>query len=238
VLRGYRDTGRLLAITPLVVLWGAVASSLPTAFDYFYRPALAGQSAQYFLADAGATALGAFLATPAAIAIHRFIILDEAPMGRRIDFGRRTWRYVLWSFAFVLPAAVFGHLPAEAVSESEAIQLGITAGQVAGLVALLLLMVLFALLFPAIAVDAPGANWRRAARDMVGHYVRVVGILAFALSPVLLALVPIVLMEVRAAIEWFLLALVDAFSWTVSTPIASRLYQSIGSRVKQPAERA
>lgn len=109
-----------------------------------------------------------FLTTPFLIIIHRFIILEEAPTGYALSPAEsRFMRYFGWTVGFSVVSfvivAVIVSLPRD------------TPGAVgmAALFLFFLVMIRLTLLFPAIAVDAPGANWRAAFADTQGRVWRI-----------------------------------------------------------------
>jgi polyferredoxin len=96
-------------------------------------------------------------------------------------------------------------------------------------------------LFPAVAVDAPGADWRNAIRDTRKH-------IWFVLAVTILPFVPIGLlgsMVIPLFRPWAgsLIGLIVGILWigamllvalTLGAVIASRLYQVIGDRLNTP----
>ncbi|MCK1282320.1 hypothetical protein IVB41_00035 [Bradyrhizobium sp. 44] len=115
-----------------------------------------------------------------------------------------------------------------------------TVGTAVRFVALLFVLGLL-VLFPAVAVDAPGAEWRNAMSDTRKH-------IWFVLAVTILPFVPIGLlggMVVPLFRPWAgsLIGLIAGMLWvgamllvalTLGAVIASRLYQVIGDRLNTP----
>lgn len=178
----------------------------------------------------------AFLLTPYLIAVHRFIILGETATPYRLEpRAHRFQLFFLWSVVlsmfYWVPAFALGALPR-------------TTGTM--LVGSLLLLAIFVaavivstrliILFPAIAVDAPGATWGNAMADTKGHFWRILLISMLATLPVLVGMIAVALLAGEAL--WVVAApLEGAMSvvlMTLAVAVASRLYEQLGDRVKQP----
>src|SRR5262249_12486910 len=119
----------------------------------------------------------AFLMTPYAIAVHRFIILGEKTKSYRFAPAEpRFRRFFGWSLAFSVlftaPAAISAMLPA--LKDFLLVVLGILVWVVA---------IRASVLFPAVAIDAPGANWNRAMADTNGNAWRISLIIVGATLP-------------------------------------------------------
>jgi hypothetical protein len=200
-------------------------------------------------------AVEAFLMTPYAIAVHRFIILGEKTMSYRIAPAEpRFQSFFGWSLALSVlynaPAA-FEVLPGPTILKGILeVALGIAA-IVIGIRAILL--------FPAVAVDAPGANWRQAMADTKGYAWRIFLIIVLATLP--FVIVAVIVGGVAAMLARMLsgrfeptiagdalmalkdlqagyfhaahFAIIGLFVYTLAVVIASRLYQWIGVRVKE-----
>jgi hypothetical protein len=129
------------------------------------------------------SALVAALAlAPLAIAIHRFILLDETTSSYRIELGERRFRrFALFTFVLQMIAmspaalaflflAVIKRIPPAAMV---LLGLGLLVAMIAGAIVILVLTVRLTLLFPAVAVDAPRAGWNRALDESRGHFWRI-----------------------------------------------------------------
>jgi len=184
-----------------------------------------------------------FLLTPIAIAVHRYVLLGELTGSYRLSpADPRFRRFFLFTVVIQALMAVPGMLMSVAGGAS-----GVTAF-IVGLAAFVLLVVAAIvslrtlILFPAIAVDAPGAEWNNALQDTKGHSWRVFFI-------VLLTAIPAV--AIYAPLYWWLwfpagpsaaggviLALVQSVFGVLMiaafAAMASRLYRVIGDRLGRP----
>ena len=173
----------------------------------------------------------AFLMTPYAIAVHRFIILGEKTMSYRIAPAEpRFRRFFTWSLALSVlanaPAAIF-ELPGPTILT---VPLGAGLG-----IAAIVVGIRAIVLFPAVAVDTPGANWRQAMADTRGHAWDIISTIVMATLPfVIVAVVALGLLRASIAgdaviaFKDFLVpygAIVGLFEYTIAVVIASRLYQ-------------
>ena len=134
-----------------------------------------------------------FLLTPVAIAVHRFVLLGEVE--GRYALTPSEPRFLRF-FIFTLVFQMLAFLPMSLMS-----LLGKAASGGASLIVILFVAVLVLtivtviaslrvlILFPAIAVGAPGADWRHAMEDTKGHTWRVFFIvIVTAILPLLLIL--------------------------------------------------
>jgi hypothetical protein len=127
----------------------------------------------------------AFLMTPYAIAVHRFIILGEKTKGYRIaPADPKFRRFFCWWLA--LEAL---YLPPEAISAL----LPPLEPPFDFLLVVVLRIPVFVLairaiiLFPAVAIGGPGASWRQAIAGTGGHVWRVFFIILGAMLPLVIA---------------------------------------------------
>lgn len=182
----------------------------------------------------------AFLVTPYLIAVHRLIILGEVAPDYASGFrAPRFQRFFAWSVVFSAmwwAALSLASLP----SGLPGVAVLVAVAFVALVVSLRMIV-----LFPAVAVDAPGARWQNAFADTKGHVWRIFLIFVVAGLPIFLA--DIVVLSTALSIgvltsepllpEWStvggLLGGVAQFVYfTLAVVIASRLYESIGQRLK------
>ncbi len=185
-----------------------------------------------------------FLITPFCIAVHRFIILGEVTP-RYVIAPRqpRFWYFFGWTVLLSLIYLPIFLIPASWSRSAPVLALiSVTIVLVCAFVAVFLTLCL-TILFPAIAVDAPGASWQSALADTKGNMWRMFFIFLVAMLPPLAIglLVALALWPDRFAdegapfignnLDWSLLALVSAI---LAVAIASRLYQALGDRLKQP----
>src|SRR3954468_22615714 len=189
-----------------------------------------------------------FLLTPFLLTIHRSLLLGES--ATRYDFRPSSPRFQLffgWLALSVLLVTFPSFLGALTMPKGPVYYLGqaplidrFTIGTAVRFVALLFVLGLL-VLFPAVAVDAPGAEWRNAMSDTRKH-------IWFVLAVTILPFVPIGLlggMVVPLFRPWAgsLIGLIAGMLWvgamllvalTLGAVIASRLYQVIGDRLNTP----
>lgn len=94
------------------------------------------------------------------------------------------------------------------------------------------------ILFPAIAVDAPGADWQSVMADTRGYAWQIFFIMLLAALPILAAIIALAVVSVVTEREKLAIDVGGAvleFPWTtLMIVIASRLYQWLGNRVNRP----
>jgi hypothetical protein len=132
------------------------------------------------------TIVQAFVITPLAVAVHRFVLLGEIAGGYRLTTSEM--RYLRF-FGFSVALSVIAVIP------QIVINLGVGLGTALSLVFVLLGFVLMIfmiivmlrtlMLFPSIAVDAPSADWRNAMGDTKGHSWRVFFVLICTMVPLM-----------------------------------------------------
>jgi hypothetical protein len=190
----------------------------------------------------------AFLLTPYYIAVHRLIILDETarsyvlrPREPRFQkfFG---WSLIL-SGGMALLVLVFGLLLQFLALLLRVLTgtntLGIEMGVyfIAGCALIFILLwapARLSILFPAIAVDAAGANWRNVMVDTRGCAWQIFLIYLLAFMPVLV-IDSVFAVGSGKVVTAVIDNVVGIVSMTLFVVIASRLYQRLGNRVNQPA---
>jgi hypothetical protein len=259
VLLVYRDTGRALwrlrhlALTACLI---SLAHSLARLI--LNSPGVAvtvGREGRGWIALAFAAGW-IFLLVPFLIAVHRFILLDEAATHYEVQKNPRVLRFfgswIVLSIVAGLPIV----LATSAITASRLLEWWLLWGLVAPLILLLMVLCLrMTLLLPAIAVDAAGATWVNAYSDTKGHSL---GIFLIYLASV----VPLVIVgAIVMVVAWLLLTLglvvigfaglsyevarifgtlvsllafnvVYVCSAVLMLVVASRLYQLLGDRVK------
>jgi len=178
----------------------------------------------------------AFFMTPFLIAVHRFILLDERPTGYVLDFhSPRFMRF----FGFSVLVSALLEIPGTMWLAD--------VGSVASIGALIVVTFVslhLTLIFPAIAIDAPGANPNNAASDARGRlwFILLTGLLA--VLPLLLILVPGLVVDVSLRLSMpaagseppsllLLLVFLNAVPvQAVLVAVASHLYRSFADRLK------
>jgi hypothetical protein len=182
-----------------------------------------------------------FFMTPYIIAVHRLIILEEIAPSYVLRPGEpRFQKFFGWSL--LLWACELGLLGVFALLSAPMLLILPTASALFILITLTFATIFIlcwaisrlSILFPAIAVDAAGANWRTVMADTRGYawQILLIG---------LLASLPFVAVGI---VLWFSVGrktipgideVVGLASITLMVVIASRLYQRLGNRVNQPA---
>jgi hypothetical protein len=175
------------------------------------------------------------LLTPLAIAVHRFVLLNETMSAYKLD--TRDPRFVRF-FTFLAGLAVVMLIPRLIGDLFGPFLGGRLVSLILSIVAAIIL-VRNVILFPAVAVDAPGADWRNAMADTKGHSWRVFFILlcvtlppAIVVSIVLMVLfaIPIVGWVIAVAVQAAFVALAVA----AMAAAASRLYVDYANALGRP----
>jgi hypothetical protein len=140
------------------------------------------------------------LLAPLAIIVHRYVLLGELTSTYPLDpSSTRYMRFV--SFAIlvrilgIIPGSIENFLPDPRQNFALA-----AAGALAVLLSSIVVAVVVvrrAILFPAIAIDAPGANWTNAGRDTKGSSWRVAFILVCAALPAVFVSIPLWYLRLR-----------------------------------------
>lgn len=177
----------------------------------------------------------ALVTIPLAIAVHRFVLLGETTPAYRIDPNEpRFQKFFICALALALITLLPQLSPA---------LLGY--GPLSSLVALIMTIVCtiaavrVVILFPAIAIDAPDADWRNALEDTRGHSWSVYFTMMVVMLPPIV--VSIILFALLGRHGWFagilqaaLQAAISAFIWAASVAAASRLYAAYADRLGKP----
>jgi hypothetical protein len=169
VVTAHREAARAVVAVPvasLVILATYLADSAVEVFvvPEIYRPF------EYYALSAVRVIVVSLLQTPALISLYRYFIMGDRAGRYRFD-GPRFVRFFVWltSLSGLIVAA--GHLIEAAGDDWAIFGFGVAALLAAGFLTLRL-----TLLFPAIAVDAPGAIWRKAFDDTGGHVFRILSV--------------------------------------------------------------
>lgn len=134
-----------------------------------------------------------FFLTPVAIAIHRFVLLDEVAQRYEIGFSLRFMRFFLFSLMFQILIVVPGWLGriaawlldfengiAASIIFFPTLLVAVSASVLVAAVAALRVLILF----PAVAVDVPGAGWRNAMTDSKAHTLRIFFVVLVTAIPI------------------------------------------------------
>jgi hypothetical protein len=186
--------------------------------------------------------LQGFLLTPAAIAVHRFVLFGEREPSYRLEPGNPRFQRF---FFFTVVLQVFIAIPSALVVAVMPITRGSMAPD-----AIMVVLVLFTaivmlrtlILFPAIAADAPGAVLSNAARDSKGHSWRILFIVIAVAIPIIVVYLPMFYWlrwltgpsldgtVVRAVLE----AAETVIATAVYAALASRLFIALADRLARP----
>jgi hypothetical protein len=188
-----------------------------------------------------------FVVTPLAIAVHRYVLLNEVTQRYSINpSDPRFWRFFLFAlilFLLLLTPFLFAILSAWAMLTampliffSMSVVYFIAASM---LVAIIIIMVRTVILFPAIAVDAPGAGWMNAWRDSKGHFWRILLVMALVVVPAYVISLSLPLLFPSPhwffeAIGWLIDEAITVVTLAAMAAAASRLYVACGSRLGPP----
>jgi hypothetical protein len=246
VAQAYRDlvycVGALRTLFVVVVL---ITLAFETA-EILLLPSSPEQPSLNLLARFVSGLAQGFLVVPYYIAVHRLIILGEqttsyalAPSDPR--FQHFFWWWAAFSAATFLPMFLLAMLP-QARAMAPLPHLFALALMLIVFVAIIITTLRLTIIFPAVAVDAPGANWQNVMADTKGYVWR---IFLFGLLAGLPLIVPILILVALAAIgttrgsSWIFGpltmifgAVLSVLAMTLFIIVASRLYLWIGNRVK------
>jgi len=193
--------------------------------------------------------LDSFVMTPAAIAVHRFVLLGECATKYRLEPSEPRFRRF---FFFVFMINLVTSVPVTLAILADTyipgkLGNGVALLFVAMVVVGMILVLRSLLLFPAVAVDAPGVAWTNALQDTKGHTLHmlvivfltgiplVIGLKLFsgALYYVLSSLGALTLSRFVAAMVQTIEALLTAVLYA---GLASRMFAAFGDRLKAPPD--
>jgi hypothetical protein len=236
----YRDVWRvLLAMRKLVVCALLIILAVKVAEDLIPLRAWSGPIHGKLLGFV-AEAVQSFCLTPYLIAVHRFIILDEVTAGYAPDPSQpRFMSFFGWLLALsalsTLAFALQELLTAIGLSAVAAI-----ASTVVALIMVLIVSMRLTILFPAIAIDARGANASNALADTKSHVFRIFMIFLLALLPCAAIAVAVTLMlgpgvydtgTPVALVHLVVGAVITTITISLCVAIASRVFQALAGRV-------
>jgi hypothetical protein len=175
--------------------------------------------------------------TPLAIAVHRFVLLDE--VRDAYDFAPSDPRFQKFFVYAIALVVLFG------IPWLVADLFGFVSGFLASIVRLVLavaaaiVLVRTVILFPAIAVDATGAEWRNAMADTEGHSWSVFLVLVCAIVPA--SVVSIVVVALFSAswllslvVQGFILPVITVFMVAAVAAAVSRLFAAYANQLGRP----
>jgi hypothetical protein len=190
--------------------------------------------------------ISSFLLTPLAIAVHRFVLLGEVSDSYSFNLADlRFKRFFLFTvLAYVLTLAPI-LLMSAAISASGLMSGILGVVFVVVFIIFVILLTRTLILFPAIAVDAPGAEWGNALADTRGHSWVVFFTVSITSIPAVLPqlVVLLVVVAIEGAVPGpggrIVISLVQSVLGVLSlaaiAAVVSRLYAAFSVRLGRPA---
>ena len=133
-----------------------------------------------------------FILTPVAIAMHRFVLLGEVAQRYSLNPSEpRFMRFFTFTVVYQLLVSVPGTLMSLAGKSGTGLGVALALVFFVLFIVAVIASLRLLILFPAIAVDARGADWRNAMTDTKGHTWRVFFIAILATLPSLIVLLPL-----------------------------------------------
>lgn len=189
--------------------------------------------------------LRALVATPLAIAVHRFALLGEvAHIGSLGSHPARFRRFFV--FALVFEVALALPLTVDVVRHvlmlSESVEAVLYLAILVATLAVFIIALHVLLVFPAIAIDAANATWRAAISDSRGKSARIFVTVVVICIPLLLTYVPYAfhfepegrMSFAQAAAFGLVDAAISVLTISLYAAMASRLYLAFGRRLGRP----
>lgn len=257
-LKSFDDGFRAIGAMPLVagialaclmamsvVSFFAVMSVLPPVGSPRFAAALLSLPVKTIIAVLGI--VQSFLIAPAAIAVHRWVLLRQVTHGYPINpSNERYLRFVgftalvglLWNVPSVVDAVV-----ALAFDNDETANRVMVLIDMAAYIVILIVVLRRVVLFPAVAVDAPHADWRSARLTVAGHSWRVFFTFLCVTVPLVLLVVPLHYLNLWASmmswtgqiIFWLGSSIVQLIFLYVFAATASLIYRALDPALGQPA---
>lgn len=176
-----------------------------------------------------------FFLTPIMIAVHRFVILGEVAPRYWLAPSQPAFRAF---FGWLLALSVLGLLTVPLFSNGLPAMLSLGVVLIA-MVIIIVISTRLAILFPAIAIEAPGANAANAWADSKPHTFRIFLVFLLAVLPVaigaLFVTFPFALgsdgQGTLGIPALFIMAVVQMFAVILCVAIASRLYEALANRL-------
>ena len=234
VARAYSDLRAALTAMPDMLLVGLIASCAYVAVEIalgLSPTADDSLSTGVLLASTVISLVWNFFITPIFIAIHRFVVLGE--ITPRYRLAPSEPRFLMF-FGWTVVLSLAGTVPTLLGMRPEA------GGFLAALGAILMILffivsVRMIILFPAIAVDAPGADWPNAYADSRGNFWRIFGIILLTMLPLLMGgLLAAAILGEGSRILKVIWSLIGLFGGALGVTASSRLYQALARRLQTP----
>lgn len=188
-----------------------------------------------------------FLLTPVAIAVHRFVLLGERAGSYLLEprnprFQRFFMFAVLIQLILSVPSVLMGI--ATRMSGVGAAVTGLAVFVLFVMAAILSLRTV--ILFPAVAIDARGAEWGNALRDSKGHSWTLLFIVIAVGIPIVVVYMPVFFWlwwpdgpdGLGTAVLVVLEALETVLATAAYAAVASRLFMALANRLAQGPETA
>ncbi len=227
-----------LFVTATVLMLVLNAVSVPLTPAPKQEPGLAIQLVMY-----GLGIVQGLVLTPVAIAMHRFVLLAEVTERYQMNFSDpRFMKFFLVSVAFQFLIGIPSTLVTLALKSE-----GVLGGIMAFVFGLSFFVAVFVavrilILFPAIAVDAAGAEWRNAYRDSQGNFWRTLLVLTVAVMPTLMLTMPAYYLLawpdgpglLSGAVFIVVQSILGVASLAACAAVASQLYAAWSERLRMP----
>jgi len=232
-IQGWRDAVAAREKMP-TLFWVAIAVMIGLGLLHFlsgvwlFLPLLSG----VVFSVAQALAL-----TPLAIAVHRFVLLDE--IHDSYDFAPGDPRFQKF-FVFTIALELLGAIPQVIAYLFAAVSTFLSSIVLLVLaVVTTIVAVRTVILFPSIAVDATGAEWRNAMADTKGHSWSVFFVLVCAVLPASVASIVVVALFsaswlLTLVVLGFILPVITVFMVAAVAAAVSRLFAAYANQLGQP----
>ncbi len=251
----WRDAFRAINAMPAVAGIAFVITvilAVPTLF-IFSDPVAAKPSVGSHVVSFVLSVIQAFLIAPLAIAVHRFVLLGEVTGGYSINpSSPRYLRFVTFSLVIILIYTVPGWiadmihspLPSDSTDPAESLRYAAYSLLMIFLIIIPITIVVLRrlILFPAIAVDALGANWSNARKDTKGHTWRVAFVFVCTSIPLMVLSLPFIWpLDLSSKPSEFNLSPFLIFSTIIAVPTvcafaaaASHLFRGLADNLARP----
>lgn len=247
VKTAYHDVGRVIHAMPILVgSMIAILIALNLA-SLFVLPASTPASFRSPLFDSillAAAAVQSFLTTPFLIAVHRFILLDQATGQYALAPQEpRFLRFFGWSLVITMLSLVPSLLQAWFGALGPP---GMFTGilTIAAMIVCLFLTFRLTILFPAIAIDAPGATAANAYADSKGNVWRIFFIFFLAILPFIAFVLGLFFLGLISSAHdisplkiggKIVSAIIGVPAYALFVAVASRIFQALGDRLNRPS---
>lgn len=247
VAQAHRDLFHCLGeLRTLVVIVLLITLAFQTAETVLLPPTVETTSRTILLRFVSNLAQG-FLTVPYYIAVHRLVILSERTTSYALAPSDPRFQYFFWWWAALSVVTFLPISLVEMLSQTGALTqfsyLVALAVMPIILVAILIVTLRLTIIFPAIAVDAPGADWGNVMADTKGYAWRIFLFGLVACLPLVVVAVVFAAMTgfgtttgswIAHVLSIIGTAALSVVGLTLFIVVASRLYLWIGNRTKQP----